>query len=204
MTSTLHQWLRSRKLQNQYFIIRHGESMANVAGLIVSSPENGVNQYGLSEKGAEQVRSSVLSEDRLNCETLIISSDFQRTLETAKIVNECLSSQVPVQAERLLRERFFGELELGDSKDYAKVWASDAVNPDHTNWGVESVKAVLDRLHALLLVLDSKYADKNILLVSHGDILQILQTAFDDIKPSEHRSILHLNTAEIRQLLLSV
>lgn len=200
MTSSLNQWLRSRKLQNQYFIIRHGESMANVAGLIVSAPENGVDQYGLSVEGQQQVRDSVLREDRLNGTTLIISSDFKRTQETASIVYEALSSNQPTQVEPLLRERFFGEWELGDSKEYALVWASDAISSEHTNQGVESVAKVLERLHVLFIKLESSYCGQQLLLVSHGDTLQILQTAFENIEPSMHRSIQHLNTAEIRCL----
>lgn len=203
MASPLSRWLRSRELQNRYFIIRHGESMANVAGLIVSSPENGVSRYGLSDKGSVQVRESLSSEDRLTSNTLIVSSDFKRALETAAIAFECLLLSVPVKREPLLRERYFGELELCDSKDYAKVWASDVGNPDHTQWGVESVTAVLGRLQVLLHTLETSNAGKDILLVSHGDILQMLQTAFDGVEPSQHRSIPHLSTAEIRQLQIS-
>jgi broad specificity phosphatase PhoE len=41
-----------------------------------------------------------------------------------------------------------------------------------------------------------------VVLVSHGDVLQILQTAFEGLDPSKHRSIPHLPTAELRQLMM--
>ena len=39
--------------------MRHGESEANVAGVIVSDPEQGCHGYGLTEKGRLQVLHSV-------------------------------------------------------------------------------------------------------------------------------------------------
>lgn len=202
MMGSLYRWLRSQNLQNRYFIIRHGESKANVAGLIVSSPANGVEKYGLSDKGCSQVSNAFIAEKRLAADTVIVSSDFKRTLETAAIAFKCLSASTQVQIEPLLRERYFGEWELGDSKNYEKVWQSDADDPNHTEQGVESVLSVLERLNALLKIVEANYVDKNVLLVSHGDILQMLQTAFDGVEPSKHRSIPHLNTAEIRQLIV--
>ena len=47
------------ELNSQYFIMRHGESTANVEGIIVSTPENGVTKYGLSEEGQAQVKQSI-------------------------------------------------------------------------------------------------------------------------------------------------
>ena len=40
-----------------------------------------------------------------------------------------------------------------------------------------------------------------VVLVAHGDVLQILQTAFDPaVEPSQHRSLPHLPNAELRPL----
>jgi hypothetical protein len=37
--------------------------------------------------------------------------------------------------------------------------------------------------------------------VAHGDVLQILQTAFEpDVEPDQHRSLPHLPNAELRLL----
>ncbi|MBD3299907.1 MAG: hypothetical protein GF347_00995 [Candidatus Moranbacteria bacterium] len=41
---------------------------------------------------------------------------------------------------------------------------------------------------------------KKILFVAHGDVLQILSTYFEKIDPGQHRSVLHLEVAEIREL----
>ena len=54
------------KLNNQYFALRHGESIANQKGLIVSSPENGIKGYGLSETGQTQINESVIANNLIN------------------------------------------------------------------------------------------------------------------------------------------
>ena len=54
----------------------------------------------------------------------------------------------------------------------------------------------LEREHA------GSEAGKIFVLVSHGDALQITQTAFAGIPPAQHRSLEHMNPAQIRELLV--
>jgi broad specificity phosphatase PhoE len=100
----------------------------------------------------------------------------------------------------MLRERYFGRWDKTSNRNYEKVWADDKVDPNHTNYGVESAAHVQERTTALILLLEGDYSGKKILLASHGDALQILQTGFLGISPSLHRDIPHLNVAEIREL----
>ena len=50
---------------------------------------------------------------------------------------------------------------------------------------------------------ETSFSGQSLLLVSHGDALQILQTTFQKEDASRHRSQQHLETAEIRRLKLS-
>jgi broad specificity phosphatase PhoE len=61
---------------------------------------------------------------------------------------------------------------------------------------------VLDRVTALVTDLERRYAGRDILLVSHGDTLQILQAGFLRMNPAAHRRLPHLGMAEIRALRL--
>ena len=61
---------------------------------------------------------------------------------------------------------------------------------------------MLDRVDRLVADLERRYAGRDILLVSHGDTLQILQAGFLRMNPSPHRRLPELRTAEIRQLRL--
>ena len=65
---------------------------------------------------------------------------------------------------------------------------------------VESVTQVLDRGLACIRETETAHSGRTILLVSHGDILQILMTAFQGWPPHRHRELPHLDTAEIRKL----
>ena len=113
-------------LQNRYFAMRHGKSEANAAGLIVSDPANGCPAYGLTPEGREQAAASGaalradLGEEFVQPGRLVVvCSDFKRTRETAEVLLEALGrgGEAPVVAT-WLRERFFGDWELGDHKHY--------------------------------------------------------------------------------------
>lgn len=64
---------------------------------------------------------------------------------------------------------------------------------------MEPVTRVLDRGLACLKEIETAHAGRTILLVSHGDTLQILMTLLQD-GPHRHRELAHLETAEIRRL----
>ena len=181
--------------------MRHGQSRANVAGIIVSRIENDRRgDYGLSELGRQQALAAARG-CGLPGDTVICSSDFSRARQTGEIVRAHLGAREVVLAEAL-RERCFGEWEGSPAGNYARVWAADERNPDHPDGDVEPVTAVLDRTTAFIVDLERRYSGRDILLVSHGDPLRILQAGFLRMNPSRHRSLPDLATAEIRRLRL--
>lgn len=191
------------KLHNTYFMIRHGKSLANEQGIIVSDPNHGTHGYGLSELGKSEVKQSVetvKSESVLDDSVLIISSDFTRAKETAEIVADTLGTNTKnIEYTAKLRERSFGKWEMTSTSNYQKVWeADDAGSP--SDMGVENVGDVLKRALSVITDLEAKYVGRKILLVSHGDVIQILLTIFNDADPTEHRSLEHVKTGEIRKL----
>jgi len=190
-------------LANRYFAMRHGHSLANAEGIIVSHPDNGCTGFGLSELGRSQVRQSLQRASVLGAETLIASSDFKRARESAEIAHAFLGCASPVSMQSLLRERNFGEFELSADNGYAEVWREDEMNADSGLRGVESVNQVMRRVSSVVRELEEQLAGVTILLVSHGDALQILQTAFARQPGSTHRELEHLHTAEIRELILA-
>ncbi len=186
-------------LQNTYYLLRHGTSVANEEGLIVSSPEVGTRRYGLADIGRQQVRQSVENAaDRLGDVHAVYSSDFLRTKQTAEIACEILG--VPLTTTPTLRERFFGELDLQSNDHYANVWRYDAEDPSHERWGVESVVSVAARMESAISELEDKFRGKTLLVVSHGDPLQILLTQRSGQSLTKHREIEPIQTAEIREL----
>lgn len=191
-------------LRNTYYALRHGRSLANEEELIVSHPDNGLEQYGLSEEGRRQVADAVADAERsgvLDRATLIVSSDFARARESAGIARRILGANEILLTPKL-RERFFGDWEKHHHRNYQRVWEDDAIDGAHRRNGVESTREVLARTTSLICDLEEQYSGRNILLVSHGDALQILQTAFERVDSALHRQLPHLETGQIRRLEL--
>jgi broad specificity phosphatase PhoE len=167
----------------------------------VSCIENDLrSDYGLSEVGRAQALEAAQA-CGLSRGTVIFSSDFSRARQTAEIVRAHLDAP-EVNLATALRERCFGDWEGSATDNYARVWAADETDSDQVGSGVEPAAAVLDRTTALIVDLDRRYSGRDILLVSHGDTLQILQAAFLRLSPTRHRRLPALRTAEIRQLHL--
>lgn len=211
-------------LVNRYFAMRHGHSRPNAAGRVVSDPAAGrLDSAGLSGRGREEVGRAITAitaatgatpatagagggsirariPGDLGPSTCVVCSDFSRARETASIVCAGLGA-APAQLDRRLRERFFGELEGGPDVAYAIAWTADAAGGSGSRLrGVERPDEVLDRTTALVAELEERYAAATVLLISHGDVLQILQCGFAGLDPGRHRALAPLATAEIREL----
>ncbi|CAG8475150.1 15802_t:CDS:2 [Funneliformis caledonium] len=148
----------------------------------------------------------------------IYSSPFLRTIETANILlTELLNNgrdepyvDVTVHPEVIvhddLRERNFGIFELrSDHESYSKVWAIDESittpsNNEYKEIGVESCEQVRSRMCDVIREIEqhSELLKEHLVVVfvSHGDSLQILQTAFENVEANLHRSLNHIGTAE--------
>jgi probable phosphoglycerate mutase len=187
------------RLANRFSIMRHAQSKANVAGIIVSCIANDrQGDYGLTGHGRQQALAAAQG-CALPADTVIYSSDFSRARQTAEIVRAYLGAPEVVLSEAL-RERCFGRWEGSATGNYARVWAADETDPGHPDGNVEPAAGVLDRAISLIAQLEQRYRGRDILLVSHGDTLQILQAGFSGLDPSRHRSLPHLATAEIRHV----
>jgi broad specificity phosphatase PhoE len=116
---------------------------------------------------------------------------------------------VGITHDARLRERWFGNWDGQSDVHYHDVWKDDLTDPHHTNEGVESVWSVVNRATALVCEWEQRGRDLNgrlwVICVAHGDVLQILQTAFcKGMDPAKHRSLEHLETARMRRLVPSL
>ena len=210
-------------LRHRYFICRHGESEANVEGVISSNPDFAVTNHGLSPLGFEQADKAAqqffdIVNEASHMPVHILSSDFKRARETAGAIGGLLQVALRIHAaehpflqddqvftiDERLRERSFGDFEGKSNENYKNVWEEDAKSSKHTTNNVESVLSVFKRTTSIVTELEDQDANPMepsiILFVAHGDTLQILQTYFNDIPCEQHRSVAHLNTAELREL----
>lgn len=187
------------QMRNHYFLMRHGESQANTASIIVSAPENGLKLYGLTARGRDQAHEAA-RHCGLPSSTLVVASDFRRTRETASVVMEVLRIREPMVLEQGLRERYFGRLEGCSSDRYKEVWNSDTRDADHPPYGVESARHLSMRLLRVLRRLESEHSKRYILVVSHGDPLRFLELWARKRPLEEHAELPLFQPAEVRTL----
>ncbi|XP_043713403.1 uncharacterized protein LOC122661950 [Telopea speciosissima] len=175
-------------LRNRYWILRHGKSIPNERGLIVASMENGIlPEFQLASEGVTQAQlagesfQKKLKENKIPLENVrICYSPFSRTRHTAEVVASVLNlpfedPQCKVVEE--LRERFFGpSFELQSHDKYPEIWDLDAKDPFIQPEGGESVADVVSRLATAMATIEAEFHGCTVLIVSHGDPLQILQT----------------------------
>ncbi|XP_050365503.1 uncharacterized protein LOC126784041 [Argentina anserina] len=177
---------------NRYWILRHGKSIPNEKGLIVSSMENGARpEYQLAPEGADQAKAAgelFRKDNSVPIEIVRIRySPFSRTKQTAEVVASVLNIQfegAQCKVMKNLRERFFGpSYELKSHDKYHEIWAIDEIDPLIKPEGGEIVDDVASRLVEVIANMESQFQGCTILLVSHGDTLQILQTILNSAKP---------------------
>lgn len=196
----------SRRDSPAVWVLRHGESTANVEGLIVSRPgPRALTEVGLTERGREQAREAGREgiAQGLGPDTVVISSDFARAYETAELFAAGIGAAAP-RVDPRLRERSFGEHDEGPASAYDEVWSVDRARGAHEG-EVESVADVAARVLEVLREADGAAADgaagdAPVVLVAHGDVLQIALALGDGVDPHDHREVPHLGNAELRRL----
>jgi broad specificity phosphatase PhoE len=187
----------------EVWLLRHGHSQANDAGLIVSRPDVAKGCYGLTGDGRLEVRDSLTlarEQGLLRGVTSLYTSPFLRATQTSAIAVEVLGL-AGFSVEDRLRERWFGQMEMTADANYDRVWAEDAKDPDHTRWGVEAVTAVLKRAGSLICeAVRAPVRGGTVLLVTHGDVASILLCSAAGRDLRCHHLAYGLRTAEIRRL----
>ncbi|KAI2497193.1 phosphoglycerate mutase [Fragilaria crotonensis] len=178
-------------LNNEYYLLRHGQSTANVAGVISSarslaySTKHGLTEFGYQQgfDAADQVLELV--KDSSKKKVIFVSSPFARAHQTAQACLDGLATKdvgsleidTTIRIQDNLMERFFGRLDDEAIYTYAYVWPVDKFNVTHTAFGVESVAAVATRLRQVIMTLEEELPKEgsHVILVSHADVLQICQ-----------------------------
>ena len=160
------------KESNQYFILRHAESTKNQDGEITSSKLE-KDTYDLTEKG--KIQAEKIAHDLKNKKIdLIFSSPFLRTKRTAEIIAQKLNLKVKID-ERLKEVDYGSEHEGLDQESFLKAFSYPEYFSQKLGLDGESRDDVKKRLFSFIKEVEGKYENKNILIVSHGDPLWLME-----------------------------
>ena len=209
-------------LQNTYYMLRHGQSTANVEGIISSartlaySDKHGVTPLGYDQ--GMQASQHLLDLIKVHQKSqgnrvVMISSPFARARQTAQACLDGLAQttidpldlqiDTDIQLDDRLMERYFGRLDNEAIYTYAYVWPVDQFNVTHTAFGVESVAAVATRVREMIVNLEEQYSNCHLVLVSHADVLQICQLYAANVENVGTFSSYRFQNGEVRVMKLT-
>ncbi|MCK5589182.1 MAG: class I tRNA ligase family protein, partial [Candidatus Pacebacteria bacterium] len=157
---------------NNFFLVRHGQSEANVSDNISCT----IGQFGdkLTADGKQNVKKTAESVSE-NID-VIISSPFERTKQTSEIIAEIIG----FEKEDIIFNERIGERNFGTSNNKSNSKFNSWLNSEDFNFynkyeGGESHFDVKKRMMDFIYEINEKYDGKNILIVSHNDPLRFLQ-----------------------------
>lgn len=147
--------------------MRHGEAVSNVKNIVSCWPEkfkNPLTKKGIkmAEKAAEKLQNKNIN--------LIFASPLLRAKQTAEIVGKKL--KIKPRFDKSLIEIGFGAFNRGFFNEEFTGYFN---KPTEKAPKGENYKDVLKRILNFLKEIDSKYKNKNILIISHQAPLFILE-----------------------------
>jgi broad specificity phosphatase PhoE len=168
------------KLNNRYFIARHGHATSNGNGFYSSYPEKRIVK--LTSKGKEEIKKNSQYFKKIGID-LIFSSDLLRTKQTAEIISKI--TKISIIFDKRLREIDFGNfngLSIQKISSYFKS-RKEKFTKKHPNG--ENYNEVQKRMLNFFGEINKKYKNKNILIVSHGGPLWLLESGIKKLNQEE-------------------
>ena len=152
-------------------IVRHGETIWNVEQRIQGHSNSQLSENGVVQAG---LVAGALAKREFD---VLISSDLQRAVETASIINKQLALSYECTAK--LRERSFGRVEGMNFDEMKKHFPDEfrrykARDPKFAFPGGESLEQLYQRVTSEIERITRKYAGQKVLIVAHGLVLEMM------------------------------
>jgi len=167
------------------YVMRHAETEANASGILGSDTV-------LTEKGKEQAKKAAERFKDVHFDA-VYTSDLIRTQQTAEFIT--LERKIAFTATKAIRERHYGKLEGSSFEDYRVVLkeylekikdlSDDQRIKQKMVEGMETEEDVIGRIITFLREVALAYPDKNVLIVSHGNVMRVLLTHLGFVKHNE-------------------
>ena len=189
--------------KNKYYILRHGYTTRDEKNKMIMNSDIKEDKYHLTTEGFKQVeRVAELIKNNYEID-LIYSSPFLRTMETAEVVGKLIHVKVG-------RDDRLAEINHGGCEGQAHLSCPSRSKRkrmhDKPYEMGESWNDTRKRIVSFINELESEYSGKNILIVSHGDPLWLLNAAADGKEGEEiaqdnrQGSLWYPDVAEVKEM----
>lgn len=153
------------------WLVRHGETEANVASLYSGHAPTPLTERGIAQAQTLGTLLRNVPVDNVLC------SELERACHTTQLILG--DREVPVRNMPELNEMFFGDWEMRHHRDLARedaenyaVWCNDWQNATPTNG--EGFQAFSQRVERFIAQLADYKTCQNLLVVSHQGVLSVL------------------------------
>ena len=153
------------------WLVRHGETEANVAGLYSGHAPTPLTERGIAQAQTLGTLLRNVPVDNVLC------SELERARHTTQLILG--DREIPVRKMPELNEMFFGDWEMRHHRDLARedaenyaVWCNDWQNATPTNG--EGFQAFSLRVERFIAQLADYKMCQNLLVVSHQGVLSVL------------------------------
>jgi len=188
-------------MKNRYFLLRHGQNFyqSELPDTVYPWPEP--SPILLTDKGKKEAMAAAqkLKNKKID---IIFSSDVPRARQTAEIVGKEIGNDIILDSR--LRDTNFGIFGGNKKEEYRNFFSEKKERFIKRPSKGENWNDVEKRVKDFLDEIEEKYKNKNILVVSHGDTLWLMEGLLKNIKDREeflkNRIKTDLKTGEIREI----
>lgn len=186
------------KLNNTYFLLRHGEAKSNTEKFVSSWPEKVHNP--LTEKGRKRIEeiSGKIKKKKID---FIFSSDLLRTKQSAEIIARKIGPKI--NFDKRLREIDMGIYNAKKEQSWNDFFKTNFKKFARRPKNGENYRDVKKRAAEFIKEINKKHKNKNILIISHGCVLFSLQAFVKNLTEKQEmrfKKELILKTGELREL----
>lgn len=173
----------------ELYVVRHGQTMINVFGMV-----NGRNRIGLNRVGKKEARKASVEVGKLNIDK-IFCSPLKRTKQTCKLINK---NNVEVIYDERLFERNSNKVQFNKIANLNfDEWYD--INKEILQKDAEGFKSIYERTVNLIKELKEKYPDKSIMIVTHGDVCKAVNAFFNSLTNAKEISSFNQGNCEIKK-----
>lgn len=175
----------------EIIFVRHGETTWNIEGRL----QGQTNESKLTQRGIKQAEELAETLEDLNYD-IIISSPYERTLETAKIINKNKKKEIII--DDLLKERGYGLLEGEYAKNgkynIEQMWDFKDIYKDYE---IEPIDIFFERVYKFLDNIIKEKKHQKVLVVSHSGVSIAMNTYFNGMPQNNNLLSLGIKNCEV-------